>query len=376
MTLQRKAQHRRSRWAVLASVVMTLSLVGGATVLAAHDEVSLAGSNFEIDTDANLKVDDAAPSIDWASVTEIRTAGPPSGAGDDSFGQGHRRKTPPSRRVVDGSIPPNKSDLKFFGVYQEGATSTGFLNLYWSRVQDPPGTTNMDFEFNQSSTLSANGVTPVRTAGDLLIIYDLSNGGNRFRRSSKSTWKRQLRGARRSPSTALNSAGSINTSAIPAGECRRARRPLRADVRRGAAPTRGDLPGSDRLPVVRIGLPEEPLVRLLHLRAEGLHRAGRRSNISNCGSINIHKEDDAGNALAGAVVHPLQGPRAARRRRAASRTRITTARRARRTRQRRLHDQRTSSPATYWVVETDVRLATRRQPTRPSPSPHRHDRRR
>jgi hypothetical protein len=44
-------------------------------------------------------------------------------------------------------------------------------------VQEPTGTTNMDFEFNQSSTLSSNGVTPVRTGGDLLIQYDLAQGG-------------------------------------------------------------------------------------------------------------------------------------------------------------------------------------------------------
>jgi hypothetical protein len=35
----------------------------------------------------------------------------------------------------------------------------------------------MDFEFNKSTTLSSNGVTPVRTAGDALIKYDLSQGG-------------------------------------------------------------------------------------------------------------------------------------------------------------------------------------------------------
>jgi hypothetical protein len=35
----------------------------------------------------------------------------------------------------------------------------------------------MDFELNQSSQLSANGVTPVRTAGDILIKYDLAKGG-------------------------------------------------------------------------------------------------------------------------------------------------------------------------------------------------------
>ena len=49
--------------------------------------------------------------------------------------------------------------------------------MFWHRVQEPSGTTNMDFEFNKSETLSANGVTPVRTAGDLLIQYDLSQGG-------------------------------------------------------------------------------------------------------------------------------------------------------------------------------------------------------
>ncbi len=35
----------------------------------------------------------------------------------------------------------------------------------------------MDFEFNQSSVISTNGVTPVRTAGDVLIQYDLAKGG-------------------------------------------------------------------------------------------------------------------------------------------------------------------------------------------------------
>src|SRR4029453_7590601 len=136
--------------------------------LASHPEVSLDGSNFEIDTDANLKVDDPAPSIDWASVSEVRKADAPSGSGDDSFGQGSKEDTPvPS--VVSGSIPPNKSDLLNFGLYLEEAAAGDFLHLFWHRVQEPQGTTNMDFEFNKSETLSANGVTPVRTAGDLLI---------------------------------------------------------------------------------------------------------------------------------------------------------------------------------------------------------------
>src|SRR5262245_63780579 len=103
--------------------------MGGATAFASHPENSLAGSNFEIDTNANLKVDDAAPSLDWANVTESRKADTTSGPTDESFGQGTKEDTAvPS--VIDGSIPPNKSDLKFFGVYQEGQGAAGFLNLF------------------------------------------------------------------------------------------------------------------------------------------------------------------------------------------------------------------------------------------------------
>src|SRR5436190_4651199 len=36
----------------------------------------------------------------------------------------------------------------------------------------------MDFEFNQSSTLTANGTTVVRTPGDMLITFGFSGGAN------------------------------------------------------------------------------------------------------------------------------------------------------------------------------------------------------
>ncbi|MEI5584286.1 MULTISPECIES: prealbumin-like fold domain-containing protein [unclassified Agromyces] len=148
--------------------------------LADHPEVSLTGSNFEVDTNANLKVDDAAPSIDWASdgVT-TPTADLPPGSGDDSFGNGSKEDTEvPS--VVDGSIPPNKSDLLNFNTYVEKVPGgDDFLHMFWHRVQEPRGTTNMDFEFNQEAADPevGNGVTPARTEGDLLIQYDLSQGG-------------------------------------------------------------------------------------------------------------------------------------------------------------------------------------------------------
>jgi hypothetical protein len=297
MTLQRNSQRARPRWVALVGFVMVFSLMGVATTLASHPEVSLTGSNFEIDTDANLKQDDASPSIDWASVTEVRRADLASGSGDNSFGQGTKEDTAiPS--VVDGSIPPNKSDLKFFGLYQEGATSNGFLNLYWSRVQDPSGTTNMDFEFNQSGTLSSNGVTPVRTAGDLLIIYDLSNGGT-HPTLSKSTWN----GSSWGNPVALNgtnSAGSINTSAIPAAD---------ADGL-GAHSARTFGEAQLRLSAIF----PDPTICLsfgsayLKSRSSDSFSSALKDfiapqpvNVSNCGSINIHKQDDAGGNLAGAT---------------------------------------------------------------------------
>ena len=164
-----------SRTMVFMTVLAAMSLIVG-TAYAGHGIVSLPGSDFEIDVDANLKVDDGGDWEDWASVNDLSKSDQPSGQTDDSFGNGTKEDTAvPS--VVAGSIPPNKSDLKRFGVYTEETADGKFLHMYWTRVQDPKGTTNMDFEFNQSSQLSANGVTPVRTDGDLLVVYELSKGG-------------------------------------------------------------------------------------------------------------------------------------------------------------------------------------------------------
>ena len=221
-------------WAIVAVVgalaAATVLLIGMQAAQASHPEVSLAGSDFEIDTNANLKVDDAAPSIDWASVAETRKADKDPGATDDSFGQGTKEDTAVPT-VVNGSIPPNKSDLLNFGVYLETtASGARFLNLFWHRVQEPSGTTNMDFEFNQSSTISGNGVTPVRTAGDLLIQYDLSQGGtnpvlfvSRWVTSGSASQCEASNslpcwGTKTNLTAAGDATGSINTSAIPAAD--------------------------------------------------------------------------------------------------------------------------------------------------------------
>lgn len=152
-------------------VLAAASLLGFTTLIAPGSQASII-STFTT-TDGNLVLD-AAP--DWAGVSEIRQPDQATGSTDDSFGTGTKEDTAvPS--VIDGSIPNNKSDLKNFGVYFEDGAQGRYLHLFWHRVQEPSGTTNMDFEFNQSQVLSTNGITPVRTAGDLLIQYDLSQGG-------------------------------------------------------------------------------------------------------------------------------------------------------------------------------------------------------
>jgi hypothetical protein len=138
-----------------------------------------------LEIDGNL-VDDAGTGIDWVnSGIDCATLDgcdidQPTGSTDNSFGMGTKEDTEvPS--IVSGQIPNNKSDLLRFYVtsrkQQVGAAVHDFLYLAWERVQAPNGTTNMDFELNQSTQLSVNGVTPVRTAGDILAKYDLARGG-------------------------------------------------------------------------------------------------------------------------------------------------------------------------------------------------------
>jgi hypothetical protein len=180
---------------------------------------TLAGSKFEIDsavTDttrlgahagANLVLNSSA-CIDWLTtatgvgtgVAADRTSGVvykrdfDSGSGDDSFSGGTSEGDNPWNPVIkDGSIPPNKSDLKTFGLYKETESTNHWLVLFWSRVNSPSGTTDMDFELNQKTckadhtdcTFNSRSdadkayEVPVRTVGDKLITYDLANGGVR-----------------------------------------------------------------------------------------------------------------------------------------------------------------------------------------------------
>jgi hypothetical protein len=201
----------------------------------------LADSNFEVDAiippgagakkstlptgGANLKKDGGTGCIDWATVADSKQPDATTGSNDNSFGQG-TSENDAVPTVVSDSIPPNKSDLLNFGVYEELAGTKTFVALYWARINSPQGTTNMDFELNQNScdpskppattppgnVCSSNNVTPARRTGDKLLIFNLSSGGTAvdilIRTWDGSAWVGE---------TTLNSSqalGSINYDAL------------------------------------------------------------------------------------------------------------------------------------------------------------------
>ena len=195
----RSARNRLSVPLALIGLVVGVAAVGVVSAVAVDPPApfGITGSNFEI-LDGNTVVNDdptdnTSTSKDWDSLnknlanalTASVKADLDSGSGANSFGNGTKEDTAvPS--VIDGSIPPNKSDLKEFGSWTEQVGTNQYLHLFWTRVQDPSGTTNMDFEFNknacvvggQNNVCSGNGVTPVRSNNDLLVTYDLSRGGS------------------------------------------------------------------------------------------------------------------------------------------------------------------------------------------------------
>ncbi len=177
---------------VVVSLVLTAFLALGGSLPVQANPPSGHGGTFQ-DADGNLVVDPnppvAAEVHDWNGPIEpivCPAAAPGSGTfcgldlskstADNSFGQGSKEDNPvPS--VVTGSIPNNKSDLtRFYVNFERSATNDFLLYLAWERA-NVLGNANMDFEINQLQTPSANGVTPVRTPGDVLITFDFTNGG-------------------------------------------------------------------------------------------------------------------------------------------------------------------------------------------------------
>jgi hypothetical protein len=185
---------------------------------------SLPGSLFEIDdvtlqaNGANLVVDTAG-NRDWANVAQTAATDLPTGTNDDSY-QGGVKEDTVCPGTTTGSIPNNKSDLLKFGSYFESEVGgPGWLHVYWQRVQEPNGTTNMDFEFNRSTT-DCDGAGPsknvTRAAGDVLLQFDIDQGGAQAKLSRR-TWLASGQWSDAAVLSASEALGSINQVAISTG---------------------------------------------------------------------------------------------------------------------------------------------------------------
>ena len=284
--------------------------------------IGLTGSNFE-STDGNLKVDGGASALDWNNVAQAGGNDLASGSGDDSL-KGAEQDAVPG--IVDGSIPPSKSDLKSFGIYPEPG-NPGFIHMFWARVQDPSGTTNMDFEFNQGrcvtggdiSGCSSNGKTPTRQAGDLLITYNLSNGGtqvslwlHRWVTSGGNVCEDSQEGGGANTGSAVPSGGgcwnvgveltgsgaatgAINAAAIPANQSEIGA--LDARTFGEASVDLSAIFGQSCFALGGVYLKSRSSDTFTSALKDFI--SPRAVNISNCGSIKVVKTDDAGNNLAG-----------------------------------------------------------------------------
>ena len=182
-------------WGVLAAAALGISMAVPAMALADNPSGCdfaatgttqsclgpLTGSTFA-GGDGNLQTNPTTfGATDWQNVGGLHTGVDlASGGGDNSFGQG-TKEDDPNVSVVSGSIPPQKSDLTRFYEASQFANGSNFLYLAWERTNNL-GSANMDFEINQKTQpdLTTTGAKTLnRTAGDLLVTFDFTNGGGR-----------------------------------------------------------------------------------------------------------------------------------------------------------------------------------------------------
>lgn len=320
-----------SRNKLILVLVTTVALILGLAGIAA---ATLGGGSTFESGDGDLAPNTSTPPAphDWNSPVDpivcpstIPGVGTNCGLdlvknqGDNALGQGSKEDNPVPT-VVFGSIPPSKDDLSRFYVNQERVAGADFLYLAWER-SNLLGSAHLDFELNQDATPSANGVTPVRTAGDLLIDFDF--GGSGVPVLTKHTW---ITGAPNTAAdceasntlpcwdkavslgafaeSAVNSAPVVDTN--PPG----APRTLDGNTKQGINSTFGEaginLTGSGIFPTNTC---ENFGAATLKSRSSGNSFTSELKdfvgpvpiNITNCGTVNIHKQDDAGAPLAGAV---------------------------------------------------------------------------
>lgn len=313
--LETRLRTRRGRL-VAAAVVLVL----GATLVPNLAGAALPGSDFDA-TDGNQKVD--APEKDWLNApnfSHLTDAAIKLKQTDDFYqgGPKHDDLCPTVKEATAG-LPGSKDDLReLYVAHETAADGDIFLYLAWERLLDKESSASAHegFEFNQSRTDCGNGANSLRTAGDILIQYDLEGGGNPS--FHLYTW---LTGA---PFTAADCEAS---QSLP---CWGDEEDLNASgLAQGSVNTGPILAADDATPDTSIGFSRQFGEGAINLTEAGVFQAGQcrsfgnallasRSSgnsfsaglddlvgplaidINNCGSLKIVKHDDGGANLAGA----------------------------------------------------------------------------
>src|SRR5919202_780034 len=183
---------RLGRRSMRRPLLVGFTAVAFAVFFVAASSGNLTGSTFE-STDGNLVKNTGT---DWCNtvVSNVCTVTAPNlakgqdtppGNNDDSFANGTKQDDAvPS--VGAGGIP-NKGDLDRFYISNEfvGGKNFVYLGFELLPVSNASASVHTGFEFNKNfcdpvthAGCSANNVTPARSAGDILIVYDLEGGGN------------------------------------------------------------------------------------------------------------------------------------------------------------------------------------------------------
>jgi uncharacterized repeat protein (TIGR01451 family) len=165
----RPVQPGRRRWAALvATAALAVPLLTVASPLTSANAV-LPGSTFE-GNDGNLLVTTSG-NTDWQNAPNFAMGtDKTSGKNDDSFSGGIDEDTV-NPTLATGAIPNSKDDLaRFYAGFEKVSSGARMLYLAWIRNKTS-GSADMDFELNQSTATTSDGL-PVRTPGDVLVTYE------------------------------------------------------------------------------------------------------------------------------------------------------------------------------------------------------------
>ena len=254
---------------------------------------------------------------DWDNVGGVFHDTDPTNSTDDSIGQGSKEDDLFPTVVTQG-VPP-KNDFADAFIATENVGGKDFLYVSTIRVA-PNGSANLNLELNKGTAvpaLSPNGVTLSRVAGDKLITFDFTSGGSNAT-INLLTWI--LSGSCENSNDVPPCWGqkvALSSSGIAEGAANDGQAGRTGAISSTDNTLSGEALSANRFQEMSVNLTDGGILPpgvcttfanvTLKSRSSGssfdsslkdLLIANRP--ISNCGTINIHKQDDVGTALQGA----------------------------------------------------------------------------